>query len=36
MDMNIGQNFRKIRENLGLEILDVSVETGERQEKTKL
>ena len=28
MDMNIGQNFRKIRENLGLEILDVSVETG--------
>lgn len=28
MDMNIGHNFRKIRENLGLAMLDVSVETG--------
>lgn len=28
MDMNIGHNFRRIRENLGLVILDVSVEIG--------
>lgn len=28
MDTSIGHNFRRIRENLGLEILDVSVETG--------
>lgn len=28
MDMNIGKNLRKIREDLGLDILDVSVETG--------
>lgn len=28
MDMNIGHNFRQIRENLGLDILAVSIDTG--------
>ena len=28
MDMNIGKNLRKIREELGLDILDVSIDTG--------
>lgn len=28
MDMNIGHNFRRIRESLGLDIIDVSMETG--------
>lgn len=28
MDMNIGHNLRKIREALGFDILDVSIETG--------
>ena len=28
MDTNIGHNFRRIRENLGLDILAVSIDTG--------
>lgn len=28
MDMNVGHNLRKIRESLGLDIVDVSIETG--------
>ena len=28
VDTNIGKNLRKIREELGLDILDVSIETG--------
>lgn len=28
MDMNVGHNFRRIREALGLDILDVSIDTG--------
>ena len=28
MDINVGHNLRKIRESLGLDIIDVSIETG--------